>query len=126
MTPNTSIQTAYDELVEAIVKAVPSLSCKCTSCDGEGKKECSNPDCNFIQAIACIGDRSASESQCPECGYKGISKCDDCMGLGILYRPITLEDVLRANISRQGHRDLAVDEAGHFWVREVISWEWKS
>lgn len=54
----------------------------CPHCDGKGKKPCSNPDHNFLMAISCTGGRSASESQCPECGYSGVSKCDWCNGTG--------------------------------------------
>lgn len=55
----------------------------CLECKGKGEKPCSNPDHNFIMAISTAGGKSPSESQCPECGYTGISKCEECNGTGI-------------------------------------------
>lgn len=79
-----------------IVESCPEIGKICEICEGKGIKECSNPDHGFIMAISCVGNRSASESQCPECGYKGFSKCDDCSGKGIISSsPIGICEVLR-------------------------------
>lgn len=56
----------------------------CPSCKGKGKKPCSNPDHDFIMALGTVGGRSPSESQCPECGFSGESKCDYCNGTGTI------------------------------------------
>lgn len=56
--------------------------CVCPNCNGKKRIQCNNPDHNFIMAIGTVGNRSASESQCPACGYSGEMKCDTCGGSG--------------------------------------------
>ena len=52
----------------------------CGTCKGTRRVPCTYPDHNFVMAIGTAGGRSASESQCPGCGYSGESVCIDCEG----------------------------------------------
>lgn len=110
MTPTPEQQRQYQELVEAIVRAVPEImEWRCERCRKKyaeyvnGCVICWNDDLPVAVNRSLYEGRKVSATP----------------------RPITIEDVLRSNVSRQGHRDLAVDESGHFWVRHEHGWNWQ-
>ncbi len=97
MTPSASTPSAYSELVAAIVKAVPDLDGGqdrlCPKCRGLTRTQ-SDPDCEY----------------CIECDLDDAHKTVEWINSTTIIRPITLEDVLRAEESHGGC--LLVDSRG--------------
>lgn len=64
----------------------------CSTCGGDGKETCNNPDHNFIDALAGVGNGDIQRIGCPYCGhdpnYKVINggKCEDCNGTGVVLK----------------------------------------
>jgi hypothetical protein len=94
------------DLIKArIVELVPDIT-KCPACDGKGW-------------TAEHGNHHNPETgECEDCPVQ--VQCEMCRATGVINRPITLADILRAVEKVQSPRMLLVDPRGHFWYIENI------